>query len=498
MKYFFTFILSLVFIQTINSQRNIWQFDFSTDTVYVRTDTSCVIRKATIDIPGHGLVILKMDGVVSGSPGDVITMGVSNTNNWVSNHGNTGYRFPDSLHNQQQFTHGIAFRVEPGLQDFYAVMQNWTDKYGSGYASANGKMTVEYIPYELPGLNSGFQYINKYPIVLTEEWHIIDSVRITSENAQSYLLSSFLTTYSSNHQNLEVSLQFTDDTGTHLVVIPSPIVYTNDYRHFNSDVFAAFSPGEHTIYLAARKISGNFTSGNNAFYGTICASPMTNNNESMLHYFDSFSKNINIVSQGIEVRNFEWEMPEDGKLYLYSDGYWNGKIGDDVIMELKWSHDENESASSHSFSVDQEESLTHYSLQQVINVTKGQVLPLSLEATFFGQLSPTGQNLITGKIKGYLISKLTTTGIDEEIPVQFVGNIYPNPSTEKLVVEANLPACENYSFMIIDNSGEIVFQKNDCTSATWSLATDVIKSGVYTVIFKTHRQHLSRKLVVLH
>src|SRR5690606_38657178 len=114
MKHLFTFFAFFLILSACNSQRKIWQFDFSTDTVYVRTDTAYVMFKTDVQIAAKGTIIVRAEGKVTATGGDVITLGVSDYERWNSNFGNASYSFVDSAYSVRQFTHTMAYEVGAG------------------------------------------------------------------------------------------------------------------------------------------------------------------------------------------------------------------------------------------------------------------------------------------------------------------------------------------------------------------------------------------------
>ena len=171
-------LVVLLFPLTALAQPQIWQVPAVAHDVDLREDTSYVVASITIDAPDTGRVIVRFDGWASSTPGDRIILGASSYPDWNTNDGNMALYVFDSLYTVNSFSHSRVYDIEPGTQTFYAVAQNYVDRDGSGFASIDGKLTVEYIPNILADLRVAHQGI------LTETYwdqnvlQVIDSVII--------------------------------------------------------------------------------------------------------------------------------------------------------------------------------------------------------------------------------------------------------------------------------------------------------------------------------
>ncbi len=78
------------------------------------------------------------------------------------------------------------------------------------------------------------------------------------------------------------------------------------------------------------------------------------------------------------------------------------------------------------------------------------------------------------------------------------GQFYPNPATSQANIRIDLGNGGNYSVAIIDNLGRTVHTSTLQTagSIVYTIRTDRLAAGLYTVVFSTNGQTVSRRLVV--
>ena len=89
-------------------------------------------------------------------------------------------------------------------------------------------------------------------------------------------------------------------------------------------------------------------------------------------------------------------------------------------------------------------------------------------------------------------------GIDTPGQGSSFGQFYPNPATSQASIRIDLGNGGNYSVAIIDNLGRTVHTSTLQTagSIVYTIRTDRLAAGLYTVVFSTHGQTVSRRLVV--
>ena len=91
-----------------------------------------------------------------------------------------------------------------------------------------------------------------------------------------------------------------------------------------------------------------------------------------------------------------------------------------------------------------------------------------------------------------------TVGINTPTDESAFGQFYPNPATAQANIRINLGNGGDYSVAIIDNLGRTVHTSTLHTAGTivYTIRTDRMASGLYTVVFTGNGQTISRRLVV--
>lgn len=112
----------------------------------------------TIDAPVPGKVLVRFDGKCVSSYGDLMFFAASNTPNWGDYDGSSSNEVIDNDLNRFSFSHVRQYEVQPGSHTFYAVVENFYEVYGNGFASVYGSLTVQFYPNE-PAQSLAFQAI---------------------------------------------------------------------------------------------------------------------------------------------------------------------------------------------------------------------------------------------------------------------------------------------------------------------------------------------------
>ncbi|MFN0214550.1 MAG: T9SS type A sorting domain-containing protein [Saprospiraceae bacterium] len=113
----------------------------------------------SIDVPVAGKVLVRFDGKCVSNYGDLIFFAASKTPTWDFYDGSASNEVISNEQNRFSFAHIRSFDVEPGSHTFYAVVENYFETYGNGFASIYGSLTVEFFPNNTPQTLE-FQSIN--------------------------------------------------------------------------------------------------------------------------------------------------------------------------------------------------------------------------------------------------------------------------------------------------------------------------------------------------
>jgi len=100
----------------------------------------------TMDTPVSGKVLVRFDGKCVSSYGDLMFFAASNTPTWGDYDGSSSNEVIDNDLNRFSFAHVRMYDVEPGSHTFYAVVENFYEVYGNGFASIYGSLTVQFYP----------------------------------------------------------------------------------------------------------------------------------------------------------------------------------------------------------------------------------------------------------------------------------------------------------------------------------------------------------------
>ncbi len=100
----------------------------------------------TIDAPVSGKVMVRFDGKCVSSYGDLMFFAASNTPTWGDYDGSTSNEVIDNDLNRFSFAHIRTYDVAAGSHTFYAVVENYYEIYGNGFASIYGSLTVQFYP----------------------------------------------------------------------------------------------------------------------------------------------------------------------------------------------------------------------------------------------------------------------------------------------------------------------------------------------------------------
>ncbi len=78
------------------------------------------------------------------------------------------------------------------------------------------------------------------------------------------------------------------------------------------------------------------------------------------------------------------------------------------------------------------------------------------------------------------------------------GQFYPNPAQDQSHIDINMGNGGNYTVSIIDQLGRTVHTSTLCTAGTirYTIRTDHLAQGIYTVIFSNNGQKVTRRLII--
>ena len=118
---------------------------FSFENIYIE-GAPIPFNSLTIDAPVSGKVLVRFDGKCISGYGDLIFFAASNTPTWTNLDGSTSNEVVTNDINCFSFSHTRSYDVAAGSHTFYAVVENFFEIYGNGFASVYGSLTVQFYP----------------------------------------------------------------------------------------------------------------------------------------------------------------------------------------------------------------------------------------------------------------------------------------------------------------------------------------------------------------
>ncbi|MBK8622281.1 MAG: T9SS type A sorting domain-containing protein [Saprospiraceae bacterium] len=474
MKFLIFFFCNVFFVLTTSGQRMMWQYDFEVRAVYVRTDTSCQMLKKTIQIPSSGYVIARIEGLCEVSKNDVITMGVSNYNQWSANFGNVGCVSFDSIYTQHHFQHTMVYKVDKNDHTFYALAQNWTDRNGTGFFSAKGQMFLEFIPDEKEEPMVFFRRINLYPIVLNDTVKTLQTLQVSLQKPGKVLLSADGRLYSNPNNEIEISI-LSSDFST-LRKADSYHVHHKKLNILSMYTTLDLPAGDHTFILAATKTKGNQTTSNNAYYGTFYATIFPEDNQDVFTKSVSFEGVANQYDDENLFSELSMDIPSKGTVYVLTTGQVDIRLNDQFDIRVKADNNnftEEFSASCQTTHIAEE--IAYFNRKQIFEVEAGK-----FDVALYGQMTGNTGNSLPSDIKGDVVITFVAdpviSSVKEASEQTALRNVvYPNPVTNQLYIR-NPDGLNVDELIVKDTRGRVLFNLNQTAEG---LDVSSLPAGMY-------------------
>lgn len=208
-----------------------------------------------IDAPAAGKVLVRFDGKCISSYGDLMFFAASNTPTWTNYDGSTSCEVIDNDLNRFSFSHTRVYDIAAGNHTFYAVVENFFETYGNGFASVYGSLTVQYYPATESG-NFAYQPINT-PFGVNIEGPPVNlgSVQINAAVAGQVLVNFVGTGIGSNGDQMRLAASDTPDWSPNDgCIIYEP--YSSDLNRVSFSHTRAYpvQPGNHTYYAVIQNV----------------------------------------------------------------------------------------------------------------------------------------------------------------------------------------------------------------------------------------------------
>lgn len=429
MKTFFYILFIFGLTLQLRGQNEIWQATVEALDVQLREPKAVVLHELEVNLPSDGKVIVKFEGNIWSSKGDIITLAASNGTEWDSNDGNVGVYVYDSIHVMNNFHHTRIYEVSKGINYFYALGHNWVDKYGNGKATIKGKLMVEFIASENNNTSVLGKRFKIYPVNLTENSKVIDSISFdaTTEGKLIVTLDGSSASISNNELALGSSLdgQWHNDAEN----ISTFHNYSDDTKILTYNKVYDLNAGTHLVYILAKKILGNMETSNNAFYLTYNLQFVPNDQEDYIVKQNEIVHQLNRIDTIKTCGSIEFESNREGKALLNFSGYCTSDYEDVVLLSLVNSSNEDSIIMERKVQpIHINDHKTYLSMSAVVDLHIG-INSFDINGEFDSSLNGTGV--------ANLFGKLTLKFIPESIPTSSNENesnregilLFPNPTT---------------------------------------------------------------------
>jgi len=482
-------VIALLLPLAAMAQPRIWQVPAVAHEVDFRADTSYVIASITIDAPDTGRVVVRFDGWAQSTPGDRIILGASDYPDWNTNDGNIGLYVFDEAHPINNFSHSRVYDVEPGVQTFYAVAQNYVDLDGTGIASIDGQLTVEYVPANHPDLlverttmkkevfwDPVMQVIESVTIEVPSAGEVIvqldGEVALVNEVENLYTISSS----ASWPQDGNVILARTNETNTDL-----PIVQRKRYP---------VTAGTHTYYVLGQRILGDPNYSDDYIYATLTA-----------RFVASGSDEVAIAQSAItpaqidpaipqRVGRVQLMTPANGTVSVQATGVLTSELNTLYSLYLVPADDENDVLDARVIEPLQADVTdTYFSLSAVEDVPAGMQV-YDLMAGFADGTSGIDPATIAGLMTIQWVAEPVVSATEDFLPATV--DCYPNPTSGS--VRLSMPELSGRgSLTVFDAQGRMVRSGEVLDVQGFDVDLGMQAAGIYTIqVIAGDRQGVAR------
>lgn len=490
----FTILTILIFLNVIftHAQRSLYIQEYVYDSINVRDDQPFALTKIELDLPSKGKVIARMEGDCLSSFGDVITFGVSNTSWWSTNYGNMGLRLFDSVNVQNRYFHTMSFDLDEGKHVISAYAHNWTDRNGTGIISVKGNLILEFIPEVEEELLHKFKNLTVYPFNINENSKLVDSISISTSKPAKILFTFNGRFYSRADTEIEILLKEAEGISESEDIFNLYIPHSGKLPDYSKHIIREVQPGEHHFFIMCRKLQGNMTDTENAYYGTITATIFYDESEMEAVMMEKTNSTISGSNISSKIGNLYWNIPAKGKIMVTCSGTANLESDNKLDLSLNvLSQGVNESDFIEIQPNHPIERETFFAMNRVYTVEKGDI-QIDLIAALN---NITGQhNISADMVLKYYADPVFSSSSDYPLYFSEV-EIFPNPSSDMVHIKMNDPGFDvKAKVRLIDNTGKLIKSFEIYNVDNYVLDITDISEGVY---FLEVQKELSRHVTKL-
>lgn len=480
MKSFFYILFYFVFSLRVLGQHQIWQADFEVLDVQLREPKAVVLHKMEIDLPSDGEVIVKFEGNIWSSKGDLITLDAGNEPNWYPNDGNVGVYVYDSTHIMNNFHHTRTYKVSKGINYFYALGHNWVDRDGNGKATIHGKLIVEFLPSQ----DNNASFIGKgfkiYPLNLTENAKPIDTISFNAVSDGKLIVA--IDGSSSSTMNNELALGSSLDGQWHND--PENISmfhnFSDESKILTYNKVYDINAGNHLLYILAKKNLGNMETSNNAFYLNYTIQFVPNGQQDYIIKQNEVLQQLKRIDTIKTCGVIDFESNKEGKALLNFSGYCTSDYEDIVLLSLVNSKNKDSIIIERKIQpVHANDDKTYLSISSIVDLQKGNNA-FNLSGNFDNNYNGSGIANLVGKLTIKFIPDSTPTSINENpFPMKDIV-LFPNPTTGNLKFISDDEMKES-DVTIYNSSGTIITVLKNILINRVTINLDNHPDGIYFI-----------------
>jgi hypothetical protein len=205
--------------------------------------------KLTIQAPTAGKVLVRFDGKCLTGHGNLLYLAASNTPTWGNLDASTSQEAIDEDRNCFSFAHSRTYDVQPGSYTYYAVVENYFEIYGNGFASVFGSLTVQFYPQ---GSELGYQFSpisTPFGVNIKENPVVLKEIKVNAPAAGKVMVNFSGTCLGNNGDQVRLAASDQPDwSGAEGCIVFEP--YSSDVNRtsFSHTRVYDVPAGEHTFY----------------------------------------------------------------------------------------------------------------------------------------------------------------------------------------------------------------------------------------------------------
>ncbi|MFH1195534.1 MAG: T9SS type A sorting domain-containing protein [bacterium] len=483
------------------AQPQIWHQRISETGINLRGNP-VILAEIEVDIPEDGYVEVHFNGQCHSDIGDRIVFAASDEPNWSPDGGNVGYLNSSLTVSQGTFSHTRVYRVNAGIDTFYAVAENYVDYGGSGVAAIYASLTVKFFPER-----SGEPFVRYQPILkpyfnVRGTPVVVSQIDVTIPEDGNVLLRFDGECYASLGDLIILAASDQQDwspnDGNIGIEVPDNSYNARSFSH--SRLYPVF-PGDYTFYAIAQNIIEEDGNGQISVYGMLTLEyfPLSNDNTLLLHQGinETF---IDVRTNLVAVGQIDINPQTPGKAFVHFDGVCYPSVGDLLILAASNQYDWNINDGNLSVSVfDDDLNSIPFSHTQVYDLPAG-LSSLYAVAHNYVELGGSGLASIYGSLTVEFFPDIQTSINTEELfPNEFkLNQNFPNPFNPTTSISFTLPEAGKIILTVHDVLGNEVAELIDKDfnagryEYTWNARN--LSSGVYFMAMKVYSSSQSKEL----